>query len=68
MFFKFVDKSAPKNEIRDALLMIADENGEFLSKARADRLANRFKKGEYDPDLARFIQYADPVGESVTSS
>jgi hypothetical protein len=66
VFFKFVDQSAPKNDIRDALLDIATENGELLSPARADKLANKFKKGVFDPDLARYIQYSDPVGEEAT--
>jgi hypothetical protein len=65
VFFKFVDQSAPKNDIRDALLYTAQENGEELSRARADKLANKFKRGEFDPDLARFIQYSDPVGEAA---
>lgn len=66
MFFKFVDQSAPKNDIRDALLYTAQENGEELSRARADKLANKFKRGEFDPDLARFIQYSDPTGEKAS--
>jgi hypothetical protein len=65
VFFRFVDRTAPKNEIRDQLIWTAYDNGEELSKARADKLANKFKRGEYDPDLARFIQYSDPVGEEA---
>ena len=66
MFFKDVDRSATKNDIAAALLVIAAENGETLSDARADKLANKFKRGEFDPMLARFIQYSDPVGELAT--
>ena len=66
MFFRFVDRSATKNDIADALKNIATENDENLSDARADKLANKFKKGLFDPDLARFIQYSDPVGEEAT--
>jgi len=44
----------------------AYDNGETLSKARADKLADKFKRGAFDPDLARFIQYSDPVGEEAT--
>lgn len=66
VFFKDVDRSAPKNDIRDMLLWYAAENGETLSGARADKLANKFKRGEFDPMLARFIQYSDPVGEKAT--
>ncbi len=68
MFFKAVDKSATKNEIRDALIWNANENREDLSPARADKLANKFKKGEFDPDLARFVQYSDPTGEHAVSN
>lgn len=68
MFFKFVDRAAPKNDIRDALLGLATENGEILSPARADKLANKFKRGEFDPDLMRFIQYSDPVGEEAADN
>lgn len=67
MFFKAVDRKATKNEIRDALLVLATDNGEDLSKARADKLANNFKKGHYDPDLMRIIHYSDPVGEEATA-
>ena len=67
MFFKAVDRQATKNEIRDALLVLAVDNGEELSKARADKLANNFKKGHYDPDLMRIIHYSDPVGEEAVA-
>ena len=68
MFLKSVDRTATKNEIRDALLDIAASNDEHLSKSRADALADKFKRGAYDPDLARFIQYSDPVGEEAASN
>lgn len=67
MFFKEVDRSAPKGAIKDALLMIAADNGEVLSKSRADMLADKFKRGMFDPMLARFIQYSDPTGETATT-
>ena len=66
MFFKYVDRSATKNDIAAALKAIATENNETLSDARADKLANKFKRGQFDPDLARFIQYSDIVGETAT--
>lgn len=68
MFFKDVDRSATKNDIKAALLDIATQNGELLSKSRADTLADKFKRGEYDPMLAKFIQYSDPVGELATAN
>jgi hypothetical protein len=68
VFFKEVDRTARKNDIRDALLDIARSNGEFLSDARANNLAIKFKRGLFDPDLARFIQYSDPVGEEAATN
>jgi hypothetical protein len=67
VFLRYVDRSATKNEIAAALKWEAADNGETLSDARADKLANKFKRGQFDPDLARFIQYSDPVGEEATS-
>jgi hypothetical protein len=66
VFFRYVDRTATKNDIAAALKTIAADNGETLSDARADKLANKFKKGVFDPDLARFIQYSDPTGEEAT--
>jgi hypothetical protein len=66
VFFRYVDRTAPKNDIRDELLWLASDNGEELSRARADKLANKFKRGEFDPMLARFIQYSDPTGETAS--
>lgn len=67
MFFKAVDRLSTKNEIRDALLTLAAENGETLSKSKANNLADNFKKGHYDPDLMRIVHYSDPVGEEATA-
>jgi hypothetical protein len=66
VFFRYVDRTATKNDIAAALKTIATDNGENLSDARADKLANKFKKGLFDPMLARFIQYSDPTGEEAT--
>lgn len=68
MFFKHVDQSATKNEIKVALLEIAAENGETLSKSKADTLADKFKRGLFDPLLEKFIQYSDPTGEKAVSN
>lgn len=68
MFFKDVDRSARKNDIRDALLDIAATNGEELSLSRANNLAIKFKAGEYDPMLIRFIQYTDNTGEEASAN
>ena len=61
----YVDRSATKNTIRDWLLILAHEAGRPLSDARADKLANKFKKGLFDPELAYFLQWADPTGEKA---
>ena len=61
----YVDRSATKNTIRDWLLILAHEAGRPLSAARADKLANKFKKGLFDPELAYFLQWADPTGEKA---
>lgn len=66
MFFKDLDRTATKNDIAATLQWIAYDNGETLSPARADKLANKFKKGIFDPMLAKFIQYSDKVGEEAT--
>ena len=61
----YVDRSATKNTIRDWLLILAHEAGRPLSGARADKLANKFKRGLFDPELAYFLQWADPTGEKA---
>lgn len=57
------DRSATKNEIRDALLALAATNDHPLSRSRADYLADKFKRGLFDPELARVLSYSDPTGE-----
>ena len=61
------DRTAKKNDIRDWLIILAGDNGETLSKSRADKLANKFKKGLFDPELERVIQYSDPTGETAVN-
>ncbi|MER2134159.1 MAG: hypothetical protein ABS910_05700 [Arthrobacter sp.] len=68
MFLHHVDRTARKSDIKDALLAMATNEGQYLSDARADKLANKFKKGEFDPILARFIQYSDPTGEKAAKN
>lgn len=67
MFFKHVDPSSTRNEIAAELLAIAAENGEEISPSRADKLANKFKRGQFDPILARIIHYNDSTGEEATA-
>lgn len=62
-----IDRSQTKNEIRDQIAQLAADTGNPLSRSRADTLANRFKRGEYDGTLAYLMNYADPVGEKATA-
>jgi len=68
VFIQTCERTAPKNDIRDWLIILADEAGEQISKARADKLANKFKKGMFDPELERVIQYSDTTGERAVNN
>lgn len=68
MFYVPVDPTATKHEIRDALLDLAAGADQPLSKAKADKLADKFKRGAFDPELERVLQYADPTGELATDN
>lgn len=71
MFFDHVghlDRSATKHQVRDELLFLAGEQGSPLSKSKADKLADRFKRGAFDPDLARVIGWSDPTGEEAVNN
>lgn len=61
----YVDQAATKNEVRDALLDMAGEKGHELSKSRANNLADKFKKGLFDPELAYVLDHQDPTGEEA---
>jgi hypothetical protein len=63
-----VDPRSTKAEIRDALLELAFGAGQPLSKSKADKLADKFKRGLFDPELQRVIQYSDPTGETAVSN
>lgn len=63
-----LDRSATKHQVRDELLFLAGEHNQPLSKSKADRLADKFKRGEYDPDLVRVIGYSDPTGETAVNN
>lgn len=68
MFLMPVDRGATKNEIRDALLDLAANAGQDLSPAKADKLANKFKKGLFDPILKSLLTYTDPTGDTATTN
>ena len=59
------DLTATKNEIRDALLDMAAAKNHPLSRSRANNLADKFKKGLFDPELAYVLGHQDPTGETA---
>lgn len=63
-----LDRRGTKNELRDQLLALADGCGQPLSRSRANKLADKFKRGIYDPDLARVASYRDPTGEIAVNN
>lgn len=62
------DRTATKNAIRDALLEMAANKDYPLSKSRADSLADKFKRGAFDPELAYVLDYWDETGEIATEN
>ena len=62
------DLTATKNEIRDALLDLAAIKDHPLSKARANNLADKFKRGLFDPELAYVLGHSDPTGETAVKN
>lgn len=62
------DLTATKNEIRDALLDLAAAKNHPLSQSRANNLADKFKKGQYDPELAYVLDHSDPTGETAVKN
>lgn len=70
-FLAGVDRADTKNEIRATFLANATYLDLELSRSRADRLADKYKRGrldQYDPDLMRVLDYADPTGERATEN
>lgn len=66
MFFEFVDRTlVTKNDVRDHLLALAAHHECRLSKSRANKLADRFKRGDFDPTLVAVTSWADPTGETA---
>ena len=65
-----LDRSDTKNTIRDLLIENAAYLGAELSRAKADKAAQAFKRGRLDDmtELARVLDYADPTGERATES
>ncbi|UEJ83951.1 hypothetical protein Bra3105_06475 [Brachybacterium halotolerans subsp. kimchii] len=63
MFLHDCDRTADKAVIKCSLLDMAETAGVPLSKAKADKLADAFKRGKYDPLLASLLIYPDPTGD-----
>lgn len=63
MFLHDCDRTADKAVIRCSLLDMAEAADVPLSKAKADKLADAFKRGKYDPLLASILIYSDPTGD-----
>lgn len=63
-----IDRSMRKNDIRDYLLERAAVSDYPLSKSRANNLADKYKKGEYDFELDYILNYHDPVGEKAVNN
>jgi hypothetical protein len=68
MYLIQCDTTARKADIRDHLLILAADADQPLSQSRADRLADKFKRGAYDPALVRIIGWADPTGETACNN
>ena len=64
----FVNPKDTKNKIRDDLMEMAADQGEPISKSRANNLADKFKKGLYDPELQYILDHSDPTGEQAVNN
>lgn len=63
-----ISRAKTKNEIRDHLLAQAALADHPLSKSRANNLADKFKKGEYDFELDYILHFQDPTGEEAVNN
>ncbi|MDO4919900.1 hypothetical protein [Kocuria sp.] len=66
--FAGVDRADTKNTIRDMFMENLAYLGVELSRAKASKLADQYKRGrldEMDPELMRVLQYSDPTGETA---
>lgn len=62
-----INRNATKNEIRDQLIALAAEQGISLSRARADKYANKYKKGQLDTTARGPLGGFDPTGRTATA-
>lgn len=68
MFYQACDRTAPKHTIREWLEHLAADAGREISRSKALKLADRFKRGVFDPELLPVVQWSDPTGETATSN
>jgi len=62
-----INRNATKNEIRDHLIALAAEQGITLSRSRADKHANKHKKGHLDSSPRGPLGGFDPTGRTATA-
>lgn len=66
--FAGVDRADTKNTIRDMFVENLAFMGVEISRAKASKLADQYKRGrldEMDPELQRVLEYSDPTGETA---
>lgn len=66
--FAGVDRADTKNTIRDMFVENLAYMGVEISRAKATKLADQYKRGrldEMDPELMRVIGYSDITGETA---
>lgn len=68
MFYKACDRTATKHVIRDWLQIMAEDAGREISHSKANRLADKFKRGLFDPELIPVTEWSDPTGERATDN
>ena len=69
--FAGVDRADTKNTIRDTFLDNLTYMGVEVSRAKASKLADQYKRGRLDemhPDLAKVISWSDPTGETAVKN
>lgn len=69
--FAGVDRADTKNTIRDMFVENLAYMGVEISRSKATKLADQYKRGrldEMDPELMRVIGYSDPTGETAVNN
>lgn len=58
----FLDPNQSKSNLMGQILEMAPD----LSPSKAGRIAAKIQRGDYSPEMARVIGWADPTGEAAT--